>query len=65
MENEGRKKKTFMTSQLDLVGKELDSHSASMRVRDNAVLDLLTMVILFIMAVYITGDHSDAVRPSG
>ncbi len=34
----------------------LESYSASMRDgdRDNAVLDILTMVILFIMAVYIT-----------
>lgn len=39
----------------------LESYSASLRDgdRDNAVLDILTMGILFIMAVYITWDHSD------
>lgn len=38
---------------------EPHSPSASNEDRDNAVSDILTMVILFIMAAYITCDHSD------
>lgn len=45
---------------------ELESYMARARDRDrdNAVLDILTMVILFIMAVYITCGYSDTFRIS-
>lgn len=51
-----------MNSKSDLVASQLYGASMTERTRDNTVLDILTMVILFIMAVYINCDHSDTFR---